>query len=51
MAVTEALVFTCYDSARSTVRFGAHTAFADPTTRADARTRESIEVRTIALFQ
>lgn len=54
MDVHEALVFKCYDSAAAggaAVRFGAHTAFADPTSRAGARTRESIEVRTIALFR
>ena len=51
MRVDEALVFTCYDSARSGVRFGAHTAFADPTSRPGARPRESIEVRSIALFR
>jgi hypothetical protein len=50
--VDEALVFKCYDAAppRGAVRFGAHTAFTDPTSRDGARTRESIEVRTIALF-
>jgi hypothetical protein len=50
--VDEALVFKCYDSADhgAGVRFGAHTAFVDPTSRNDARPRESIEVRTIALF-
>jgi hypothetical protein len=52
LGVDEALVFKCFDSAdlHGGVRFGAHTAFVDPTSRADARTRESIEVRTIALF-
>jgi hypothetical protein len=50
MDVAEVLVFKCYDSAPGAVRFGAHTAFADPTSPAGARTRESIEVRTIALF-
>jgi hypothetical protein len=52
MDVGEALIFTCYDSAtqRGTVRFGAHTAFVDPTSPAGARARESIELRTIALF-
>ena len=52
MNVDEALVFKCYDSVpdESGARFGAHTGFADPTSRADARTRESIEVRAIALF-
>jgi len=50
--VGDALVFKCYDSAThgGTARFGAHTAFADPTSPDGARTRESIEVRTIALF-
>ncbi len=53
MDVGEALVFKCYDSAThgGTARFGAHTAFADPTSQDGARTRESIEVRTIALFR
>lgn len=52
MDVDEALVFTCYDSVARPggVRFAAHTAFADPTSPPGARTRESIEVRTIALF-
>lgn len=52
MDVGQALVFKCYDSATpgGTVRFGAHTAFVDPTSQGGARTRESIEVRTIALF-
>lgn len=51
MEVSEALVFTCYDSAPGgAVRFGAHTAFLDPTTRHSARPRDSLEVRTIALF-
>jgi hypothetical protein len=53
MDVAEALVFKCYDSATHgrAVRFGAHTAFNDPTSQPGARTRESIEVRTIALFR
>jgi hypothetical protein len=51
MDVDEALVFACYDSApHGSVRFAAHTAFVDPTSRDGARVRESIEVRTIALF-
>jgi hypothetical protein len=52
MDVGEALVFKCYDAAThgGTVRFGAHTAFVAPTSRDGARPRESIEVRTIALF-
>ena len=50
MSRDEALVFKCYDSARDTARFVAHTAFDDPTTPADAPPRESIEMRTIAFF-
>jgi hypothetical protein len=52
MNVDEALVFKCYDSIENGggVRFGAHTAFVDPRSRVGARARESIEVRTIALF-
>jgi hypothetical protein len=48
----EALVFKCYDSVarEGGARFGAHTSFDDPTSSADARPRESIEVRAIALF-
>jgi hypothetical protein len=52
MEVGEALVFKCYSATHGgTVRFGAHTAFVDPTSRDGARTRESIEVRTIAPFR
>jgi len=52
MDVGEALVFKCYDSAThgGTVQFGAHTAFVDPRSRDVARTRDSIELRAIALF-
>jgi len=52
MDVDEALVFKCYDSAGrpGAPRFGAHTAFADPTSPPDARPRESIEARVIALY-
>jgi hypothetical protein len=52
MNVDEALVFKCFDSVPndSGVQFGAHTGFVDPTSRAAARPRESIEVRAIALF-
>lgn len=31
-------------------RFVGHTAFEDPTSKPDAKTRESIEIRTIAFF-
>lgn len=47
----EALVFKVYDSVTEGVaRFTAHTAFDDPTAPAGARPRESIEIRTLALF-
>jgi hypothetical protein len=47
----EAVVFKCYDSVASGgVRFGAHTAFVDPTSPPGAKVRESIEARTIAFY-
>ena len=47
----EALVFKVYDSIKDGVaRFTAHTAFDDPTAPPTARPRESIEIRTLALF-
>ena len=47
----EALVFKVYDSVKEGVaRFTAHTAFDDPTAPPNARPRESIEIRTLALF-
>jgi len=47
----EALVFKVYDSLQDgRARFTAHTAFDDPTAPADARPRESIEIRTLAFF-
>jgi len=47
----EALVFKVYDSLRDGVaRWTAHTAFDDPTVPPGARPRESIEIRTLALF-
>ena len=50
MQADEAMLLKCYDSARDRARFTAHSAFDDPTTPAGAKTRESIEVRTIAFF-
>jgi hypothetical protein len=51
MRPDEALVFKVYDSLKDgRARFTAHTAFADPATRPDARPRESIEIRTLAFF-
>jgi len=47
----EALVFKVYDSAKDgRARWGAHTAFEDPTSPADAPPRESIEIRAFAFF-
>jgi hypothetical protein len=51
MRAEEALVFKVYDSLKDGVaRFTAHTAFDDPTAPPTARPRESIEIRTLALF-
>lgn len=47
----EALVFKVFDSAKDgRARFTAHCAFDDPSTRAGAPPRRSIEVRTLAFF-
>ncbi|MDE2284422.1 MAG: methyltransferase [Hyphomicrobiales bacterium] len=47
----EAIVFKVFDSTRDgRARFTAHTAFDDPTSPANARPRESIEIRTLAFF-
>ena len=47
----EALVFKVYDSAKDGhARWGAHSAFVDPTTPAGAPMRESIEIRAFAFF-
>src|SRR5215468_9566703 len=47
----EALVFKVFDSAKDgRARWSAHTAFEDPTSPANARPRESIEIRTLAFF-
>jgi hypothetical protein len=46
----EALVFKTYESRKDVARWTAHTAFDDPTAPPDARPRESIEIRTLALF-
>jgi hypothetical protein len=51
MTSDEVLLIKCFDSAEDGIaRFAPHTAFADPTTSADALPRESIEVRTLAFF-
>jgi hypothetical protein len=51
MRPDEALVFKTFESMKDgRARFTAHTAFDDPTTPANARPRESIEIRTLAFF-
>jgi hypothetical protein len=50
MQPDEALVFTLIDSDPSAVQWGAHTSFNDPNSAPDAKSRKSIEVRTIAYF-
>jgi hypothetical protein len=52
MRTDEALLLKCYDSRTDgTARFAPHTAFADPTTPADAPPRQSIEVRTLVFHR
>jgi len=51
MQRNEALVFKVFDSMKDgRARWSAHTAFEDPTSPANARPRESIEIRTMAFF-
>jgi hypothetical protein len=52
MRTDEALLLKCFDSRiDGTARFAPHTAFADPTTPADAPPRQSIEVRTLVFHR
>jgi len=51
MTRDEAIVFKVYDSEKDgRARFTAHSAFVDPTTPPGAAPRQSIEIRTIALY-
>lgn len=51
MTADEAMVFKCYNSATDgRARWTAHSAFDDPTSPADARPRQSIEIRTLVFF-
>jgi hypothetical protein len=50
MRSDEALLLKCYDSDPARARFTAHTAFHDPSAPAGAAPRQSIEVRTLAIF-
>jgi len=52
MQPEEALLLKCYDSAEDgRARFTAHSAFLDPTAPSNSTPRESIETRTLVLFQ
>jgi hypothetical protein len=51
MTRDEAILIKCYDSAKDgRARFSLHSAFDDPTSPADAKPRQSIEVRAFAFF-
>jgi hypothetical protein len=51
MTRDEAILIKCYDSAKDgRARFSLHSAFADPNSPADARPRQSVEIRTFAFF-
>ena len=50
MAPDEAILIKGYDSDAGAARFTAHGAFDDPTGRADAPERESIETRTLVIW-
>jgi hypothetical protein len=50
LALDEAILIKCYDSAPDVARFTPHTAFHSPLTPPDAPPRQSIEFRTIAFF-
>jgi hypothetical protein len=51
MTRDEAILIKCYDSAKDgRARFSLHSAFDDPTSPANARPRQSIEVRAFAFF-
>jgi hypothetical protein len=52
MTPDEAILLKCYDSATDgRTRFGPHTAFVDPTTRAGTPPRESIELRALVFHR
>ncbi len=51
MRPDEILAFKLCDSDTHRVQWTGHTAFDDPTSPADARPRQSIEIRTISFFE
>ncbi len=50
MAPEEILAFRLFDTDEKRLQWTGHTAFDDPTSPADARPRESMEIRTISFF-
>ncbi|MBN9079858.1 MAG: hypothetical protein BGP04_05650 [Rhizobiales bacterium 62-17] len=50
MRADEVIFLKCYDSRTSVARFAPHTAFENPLAPADARPRESIEIRAFVFF-
>jgi hypothetical protein len=50
MRPDEIYAFKLFDSDRSRIQWTAHTAFEDPTAAADAKPRQSIEIRTISFM-
>jgi hypothetical protein len=50
MRTDEALVIKCFDSDPARARCAPHSAFDDPTAPSDAPPRESLEIRTVAVF-
>lgn len=50
MEADKCILLKTYDSEERVARFVGHSAFEDPTSRPDARVRESVEVRTICFF-
>ncbi|KAK0108369.1 hypothetical protein ONS95_003180 [Cadophora gregata] len=50
MEADQVILLKTYDSRSDIARFVGHTAFEDPTSPPDAKTRESVEIRTIAFF-
>lgn len=50
MTPEQVILLKTYDSEPNVARFVGHSAFEDPNTKPNARTRESIEIRTICFF-
>jgi glutathione S-transferase len=50
MTPDQVILLKTYDSDASRAQFVGHSAFEDPTSPPDAKTRESVEIRTIAFF-